>query len=308
MKHTVKEWFLVTRPWGYPVSLFPAIIALSYVFYLYHLGGGVMEVNWWYGVIATIGAAIWQASGNMMSDYYDYKYNVDRIETYGTGRMLVEKVFTPKEVYNYSLTLMGVGTVIGLFFIIGLPSDARLNLLWIGLVGAFGSYFYYYMKFNAFGDLNIFILYGLFIALGTFLVMTNELSWQIMLIAGGPGLIIVAVLHANNVRDIKHDTVVNIKTFAMVLGLKTSKQYYAFLLIGSYVSIIIAVVIQILHPVSLIVLLSLPLMVKMIKKMNTAKIEEPELIKILDEETAKYYSAFAVLLILSNFIAGFIVK
>lgn len=302
MKHSVKEWFLVTRPWGYPASLIPGMVAMSYVFYAYKTQS-LMDINWWYGALATLGAAIWQASGNMISDYYDFKYKVDRLETYGTGRMLVEGNFTPKEVYRYSLSLMFLGTLIGLYLLF----NTSIHLLWIGVLGALGTYFYFYMKYRAWGDFNIFILYGQLIALGVYLVMTGKLSWEILLVAAAPGLIIVAILHANNARDIKHDGVVNIKTFAMQLGIKKSIAYYTALCVGSYLLIIVAVVLGVLHPLSLIVLLSLPLMLKNIRQMRNAKVETPEIIKTLDEQTAQHLTAFGVLLMIANVVAGLIV-
>ena len=33
MKHTLKEWFMVTRPWGYALSIMPAALAVAYVFF-----------------------------------------------------------------------------------------------------------------------------------------------------------------------------------------------------------------------------------------------------------------------------------
>ncbi len=300
MKHTLKEWFMVTRPWGYALSIMPAVLAVSYVFYLNSIAP--MDVNWWYGILAVIASPILQAGGNMMSDYYDYKHNVDREDTYGSSRMLVNKQFKPQEVYWFSISMMVLGNLIGIYLLM----NTSVHLLWIGLAGLIGSYFYFFMKYRALGDLNIFIIYGQLISLGTYLVMTNMLSWQMLLVAAAPGLLIVAVLHANNTRDIKHDSVAKIKTAAMILGVKGSKVYYDALLIGAYALIVVCVIFGIQHWATMIIFLSFPLAWKNIKLMRTAEMEKPENIQRLDEGTAQLVMIYMLLLVVGNFVGGLI--
>lgn len=298
MKHTLKEWFMVTRPWGYALSIMPAVLAVAYVFFENSVTP--MNVNWWYGILAVIASPILQAGGNMMSDYYDYKNNVDRKETYGSSRMLVNKQFEPKEVYWFSISMMVIGNLIGIYLLM----NTSYHLLWIGLAGIIGSYFYFFMKYRALGDLNIFIIYGQLISLGTYLVMTNALSWKMLLVAAAPGLLIVAVLHANNTRDIKHDSVANIKTAAMLFGIKGSIPYYDILLIGAYVLIAVCAAFGIQHWASLLIFISFPMAMKLIKQMRTADKEKPENIQRLDEFTAQMVMIYMLLLVIGNFVGG----
>lgn len=300
MKHTLKEWFMVTRPWGYALSIMPAVLAVAYVFFENSITP--MDVNWWYGILAVIASPVLQAGGNMMSDYYDYKNNVDREETYGSSRMLVNKQFEPKEVYWFSISCMVIGNLIGLFLLF----NTSFHLLWIGVAGLIGSYFYFFMKYRALGDLNIFIIYGQLISLGTFLVMTNALSWKMLLIAAAPGLLIVNVLHANNTRDIKHDGVSKIKTTAMLLGVKGSIIYYSALNYGAYLLIVLCVFFGIQHWPSLVIFLSFPMALKLIKQIRTADIEKPENIQKLDEGTAQLVMIYMLLLVIGNFAGGLI--
>ncbi len=299
-KHSFKDWVMVTRPWGYALSVMPAVLALAYVYYLNSVES--ITVNWWFGILAIIASPILQAGGNMMSDYYDYKHNVDREETYGSSRMLVNKDFAPKEVYRFSIIMMVIGNLIGIYLMINLA--AWYHLLWIGLVGAIGSYFYFFMKYRALGDWNIFVIYGLLISLGTYLVMTNQLGWEILLIAAAPGLLIVNVLHANNTRDIMHDSVVNIRTMAIVLGVKYSKVYYHFLGIGAFALVALTVVIGIQPVWVLLVFLAFPMQIIASKKMQTAQLDQPENIKRLDEFTAHLVMVFMLLQVAGNFIGG----
>ena len=300
MKHTLKEWFMVTRPWGYALSILPAALAVAYVFFENSVTP--LDVNWWYGILAVIASPILQAGGNMMSDYYDYKNNVDRKETYGSSRMLVNKQFEPREVYWFSISMMVIGNIIGIYLLL----NTSWHLLWIGLAGIIGSYFYFFMKYRALGDLNIFIIYGQLISLGTYLVMTNALSWKMLLVAAAPGFLIVNVLHANNTRDIKHDGVAKIKTAAMLLGIKGSIIYYFAFTIGAYLLIVLCVIFGIQHWATLLIFISLPMALKLMKQMRTADKEKPENIQKLDEGTAQLVMVYMLLLVIGNFAGGFL--
>ena len=301
MKKTLKDWIIATRPWSFPASTMPSLVAVSYVFYVNKIAP--MDVNWWFGVLAFFGAAMFQAAGNLISDFYDFKFGVDRKESYGSSRMLVDDVFKPKTILYFGWILLASGTVLGLI----LAFNSSYNLFWIGGVGVLCTIFYYKLKYVALGDLTIMVVYGFLIALGTYLVMTNTLEWRILLVASSLGFLIVNILHANNLRDIRDDGKANVKTQAMILGVKNSILQYILLGVGAYLVIILAVVLKILNPVSLIVLLSFPILMKNIKEIRTSEIDKPEKINDMDGKSAQLVMIFSLLLTISNFIAGFIV-
>jgi 1,4-dihydroxy-2-naphthoate octaprenyltransferase len=115
--------------------------------------------------------------------------------------------------------------------------------------------------------------------------------------------LVVNILHSNNMRDIRDDGKANIKTRAMVMGIKKSKIQYLVLAVGAYLGIILLVVFGMLHPRTLIVFLSAPIEMKNIKLMLTAEVEKPELIKDLDANSAQLVLVFSLLLSIANFIA-----
>jgi 1,4-dihydroxy-2-naphthoate octaprenyltransferase len=213
--------------------------------------------------------------------------------------MLVDGVFTPKAILQFGVILLALGSLLGIYFLL----NTGIDLLWIGLIGVLGTFFYYKMKFMALGDLLIFIIYGPLIALGTAFVMTNEISWDVLFLSIPIGFLVVNILHANNTRDIRDDGKANIKTQAMLLGLKGSKIQYILLAMGAYVAVILMVVFGMLHPLSLLVVITLPIALKNIKLMQQAQVDKPEIIKDLDAASAQLVMAFSVLLSLSNFIA-----
>ena len=297
MSPTTKNWIIATRPWSFPASTMPALVAISYIFFLKN--EMTVDINWWYGVLALIGAGIFQASGNLIGDYFDYKYNVDRKDTFGSSRMLVDGVFKPKSILNFGITFLVIGILLGLF----LSLNTGVNLLWIGAIGVLGTYFYYKLKFMALGDLLIFIIYGPLIGLGTVFVMTNELNWNLFILEIPIAFLVVNILHANNTRDIRDDGKANIKTQAMLLGVKGSKVQYIVLALGAYIAVALMVTFRMIHPLTLSVFLTLPIALKNIKKIQLAETDKPELIKDLDADSAQLVLIFSILLSLSNIVA-----
>jgi 1,4-dihydroxy-2-naphthoate octaprenyltransferase len=213
--------------------------------------------------------------------------------------MLVDGIFQPKTILIFGFVLLLLGSIIGLI----LTAFTGIDLLWIGLIGVFGTYFYYKFKSVALGDLLIFIIYGPLIGLGTAFVMTNDLIWEVLLLNVPVAMLVVNILHANNTRDIKHDGMANIKTQAMLLGVKGSKVQYVVLALGAYIMLILMNAIGMVHPVTLLTLLTVPVALKNIRIMMKADIEKPELIKDLDGMSAQLVMMFALLFSILNFIS-----
>lgn len=294
MSPTTKNWIIATRPWSFPASAMPALFAMAYVFYMQD---SIESIHWGYGVAALLGAVLFQASGNLIGDYFDYMYKVDRKESLGSSRMLVDGVFTPKTIFWFGLIVLCIGILLGLF----LWSQTGNDLLWIGIVGALGTFFYYKLKYMALGDVLIFVIYGPLIALGTAFVMTNQLYWEVVVLSIPIAFLVVNILHANNTRDMRDDKLANIKTQALLLGEKGSHIQYAFLAIGAYVAVAIFVLLNMISPLALLVIVTLPLAKKNINLIKQAKIDKPEIIKDLDAMSAQLVMAFTLMYALGIF-------
>ena len=294
MSPTTKNWIIATSTWSFPASAMPALFAMAYVFYMQD---SIESIHWGYGVAALLGAVLFQASGNLIGDYFDYMYKVDRKESLGSSRMLVDGVFTPKTIFWFGIIVLCMGILLGLF----LWSQTGNDLLWIGIVGALGTFFYYKLKYMALGDVLIFVIYGPLIALGTAFVMTNQLYWEVVVLSIPIAFLVVNILHANNTRDMRDDKLANIKTQALLLGEKGSRIQYTFLAIGAYVAVAIFVLLNMISPLALLVIVTLPLAKKNINLIKQAKIDKPEIIKDLDAMSAQLVMAFTLMYALGIF-------
>ena len=280
----LKDWIFATRPWSFAVSALPAFVAMMYTIYAFPES----SENWILGVIAIIGAVVFHAGGNLISDYNDYKYGVDRDGNVGADT-LTSGLFLPKQILTYGWAFIIVGVAMGLFLV----SQAGINLIWIGLFGSIGAVFYFKFKRRALGDLLIFLVYGPTIMLGTGYVMLGYINWTLLFVSFPMAFITVNVLHSNNTRDIRSDIRAEIKTYAMVIGVKASIIYYIILTALAYVFIIAMVVLNILPIVTLITLATIPVALRNCKAMSQATEEDVTPINNLDKGTAQLQLMFS---------------
>lgn len=218
-KHTLKAWFIATRPWSFTAS---GLTVLAVLFYLRWLTDAV---DWTNGLWAVVGIVLFHAAGNMWSDYFDYCSGVDRVEgAYSSDSSLVRGVFTPKVLRNFALGVLVVAVAVGLWLLF----RSGWTLLWIGLGGLVCTLGYPYLKYRALGDLTILMAYGFLPAIGTSYVAVGTIDWRVLWIALPIGLLVDAILHANNIRDLTTDCKASIRTMAAGLGKRASVALYIF--------------------------------------------------------------------------------
>jgi 1,4-dihydroxy-2-naphthoate octaprenyltransferase len=264
------------------------------------------NVDWFLLPVSLVAAVLFHAGTNLVSEYFDYKKGVDRVDTFGSSRILVEELLSPKSVLIGGYVAFGIGFLLGLILVYfrGTP------MLVIGIAGLLGGIFYtgnpIGYKYIALGDLLVFSLMGPLMVIGSYLALTGDYNTNVLLISLPVGFLVAAILHANNIRDIMHDTQAKVKTLANVFGLSAAKIEYYFLVLGAYISVILMVVFGILGWPSLIVLISLPPAIANMKLISKAEKDKPQDIAMADVKTAQHHMLFGLLLAIGLLIEGFI--
>ncbi|NMB05605.1 MAG: 1,4-dihydroxy-2-naphthoate octaprenyltransferase [Bacteroidales bacterium] len=297
----VINWIKVAHPWAIPASASPALIGFTYVFYLSQTGD-IEGMNWNFGLLGILGAIIFHLAGNLISEYHDYVSGVDIKEKTGPERLIVQGLFKPKTVLYYGYVVLTIGVLLGIYLLV----NTGLPMLAFGFIGIISSTLYHRFKYVALGDLVIFISYGMAIALGVAYVMTRHMIWSTLLVVAPTGLLVVAILHANNTRDMLQDKAAGIRTQAMRLGVEGSQVVYQTLLLLAYLLVAVAVLLGILAPLTFVTLLSFPLAMRNIKLMKRATLEDLGIIRFLDTDTAKLVLLFSLLLAVANIVATFL--
>ena len=263
---------------------------------------GNAAFNFVYFLAAFFGMACLHTGSNLLNDVFDFKKGIDQQVNPVSGAV-VRGWIAPREALKGGLLFLGAGTLIGLYLV----SRVGLPIFWIGFIGVLIGVLYTWgplpLKFNALGDLAVFLNFGILGSLGAWTVQTGSLSWTPVIWAVPMSLLVVGILHANNWRDISADTGGGIQTVASVLGDSKSEAYYRFLLLFPFAFILVVIILSWvagLHPrmplTFLIIFLILPKAFKLIKKGNRrAAPEQPLDFIALDGETAQFNLLFGLL-------------
>lgn len=292
-------YFKALRAFSFPASMIPCLLGAMLALLM-----GV-NVTWWLMPFIAISLLLLHAASNVTTDYDDYNQGVDREETLGGSRVLVEKLLQPKQMLTFGLTLFAFAVLAGVPVIM----ERGYIILVVGLLGIMGGYFYtakpFSFKYHALGDVLIFLMYGPAIVAGTFYALTGTFSWIAVYASIPLGLLVTGILQANNLRDIIHDRKANIKTLATVFGEGFAKGEYIFLIGGAYLTVVLLVVFNVLSVWSLLVFLSLPIALKNLNMIKGVKVEDTGKIAMLDAMTAQLTLVFGVLLSISIIITKF---
>lgn len=293
----ISIWWQAARPFSLTVSILPPILG-GIIAKIENPG---LKLNWLHFVLALVGCVIAHAGANMIADYFDFRKKVDREGTFGSSRVLMDNLIDPAKLFIGSIIAYIIATSIGIYLVATTPHGGVL--IWIILIGAVLGLFYtaepFSLKYHALGDLAVFISFGPAMTLGAYFVQAHHLSWAPVLYAIPVAFLVDAVLHSNNLRDIKNDSMVNIKTVAIVIGERNSKFMYYGLVLSAYVSVVVLIIANSLPAISLITFFSLPLALKLINRVRLkSKVPEQQFVMI-DAATAQLHSVFSILFLIS---------
>jgi 1,4-dihydroxy-2-naphthoate octaprenyltransferase len=190
---------------------------------------GGAPLSWIDFLLALAAMIILHAAANMISDVFDFRRGLDRDITPVSGA-IVRGWLTPSQVTAGAAVFFSAGSLIGLFLVL----RAGWPLLLIGALGLPIGIFYPFLKRRAFGDLAVFLNFGLLGSLGAWTVQTGHLSWIPVVWTVPMAMLVSAILHANNWRDAITDAEKRVKTVASLLGDSGSLRYYHFLVFGPF--------------------------------------------------------------------------
>lgn len=295
-KHSLREWYMATRPWAFPVAAMPVVVTTAFLFG-YSKNGCEMEINLLAALLAVVGVVAFNAAGNLLSDYKDFHKGAD------DGIMalpLVNGSFRPREFVRFGIAILLFGIAIG-FTLIYLTG---VEVLLVGIVGVLLTVCYPWFKYHALGDLNILLTFGLLPIVGTSIVVAGEVCLPALVLVLPVGLISVAVLHANNTRDAVTDQKVGIRTFAMLIGAKWAVRVYQLEIVLPFVLVALAVVFGLLPAWSLLCFVVFPRAYRLCRRMTLLLSEGAESVADMDAQTSGQQLFFSLMLSVSFVLAA----
>lgn len=189
--------------------------------------------------LALAGALLLQVATNLINEYADWRRGTDVYKQAGQGMTIKRGVLPPRSVLAGALLSLGGGVLAGLL-LLAQEGPALLSspLLWIGIGGVLVAVSYtagpWPLSRIGLGEVAAGLFMGPLMVLGAWYVQARCLAWQPVLASLPLALMVAAILHANNLRDMEADRAVGKRTLAVRFGLRAARREYLLLVSGSY--------------------------------------------------------------------------
>ncbi|SDH67494.1 1,4-dihydroxy-2-naphthoate prenyltransferase [Actinokineospora alba] len=280
---TVAEWVQGARVRTLPNSVAPVLVGAG-------AAAALDGFSWWKSLLALVVALSLQVGVNYANDYSDGVRGTDDNRV-GPLRLVGSGVATPSSVKLAAFACFGIGAVAGLVLVI---ASRQWWLLGVGALCIAGAWFYTGGSkpygYSGFGEVAVFLFFGLVAVLGTQYIQAGTVSWTGLACAVSMGTFSAAVLVANNLRDVPTDRVAGKTTLAVRLGEPRTRVLYAILVA---IPFLISIVQVIQTPAALAGLLAAVLIVAPLK-LVLGKATGPALIPVL-KQTGLAMLAWAVI-------------
>lgn len=254
------------------------------------------EFNFFLYILTLIGSILAHAGANVMNDYYDTKHKVDMADA-PTAKYRPHPVLsgftTLHKLGIFGCAIFFIASVIGIYLAIirGLLILVFALLGFVLAISYSGIPFKY--KYKALGEPAVFFVWGPLMTLGSYYVQIGKMSWEPVVASIPIGLLVSAVLLADNIRDIDYDRKIGIKTLPIIVGRNLALKIYSTLVTLPYVVIIILIALKILPLWCIAAIIALPKSINLVRRFS---VEIPE---NADPLTANLAIGFGMMLLAS---------
>ncbi len=285
-----KIWILGIRPKTLAAGISPVIMGLGSAFY-----DGHYTLHLSSAILTFLAAVLIQAGTNLSNDLFDYLKGADNKKRVGPLRIMQSGLVTKREMLCGIFIVFFLAAVCGVFLVIrgGLP------IMIVGILSIICGFLYtagpHPIGYLGLGEIFVLVFFGIIAFSGTHYIQTLVFS-PIMIVLGlMPGFFSVAILSANNLRDIKTDREAGKNTLAVKFGYKFAVSEYVFCMIMPYLLLIIIVFFLKNHYFSLLSLASIFFAIKPLKIVINKNIHTPGLLISVLEKTGQVMLLFAII-------------
>ena len=276
----MNKWIVGARVKTLPAAVAPVLIGTSYA----------QKINWGNAFLALVVSLFLQIAVNFANDYSDGVRGTDT-HRIGPVRLVASGLASASSVKVAALISFLIAAIAG--FVLALNISPWLFLvgaasIWAawGYTGGKKPYGYF-----GFGELSVFVFFGLVATVGSYYIQTEQFNWQIFLLSMPVGTLSCAILAVNNLRDLPQDNLVGKRTMAVRIGEKNARVFFMLLLVTAQVTALAAISISSL---ALITLICSPITYSVVRQVLNGAVGA-ELIEVLSK-TAKLQLVMASLL------------
>ena len=277
----MKNWIQAARLRTLPLSVSGIFMGSAYAYYQNTFNSTIFG-------LAILTTLLFQILSNYANDYGDGVKGTD-INRIGEKRLVASGEITAKQMKNAVIlfSVLSLLSALALIFVAFGKENFVLSTVFILLgIGAIAAAIKYTVGSNAYGysgmgDLFVFIFFGLVSVVGSNFLYSHFIDWRIFLPAISIGLLSVAVLNLNNMRDIENDRAAGKNTLVVKMGLEKAKNYHHFLILFSFFSLLLlSIVTDFKFAISYFVFVFLLFHLSRVRKATKYEDFDPELKKV----------------------------
>jgi 1,4-dihydroxy-2-naphthoate octaprenyltransferase len=280
----------LARPFAYTASVIPVAA-----------GGALAWVDGRFNLplflAAVVGGVLLHTGTNIVNEIYDVRHGIDAITSPRASHAIVKGRISETAAYRVAVLAFALAALDG----IGLIAARGWPIALLGVIGLAGGYFYtappFQYKFKALGVPLVFLQMGPLMTVGGYYAVSGSWSPIALVLSIPIGLLVAAILHGNEWRDISEDTRAGIATLSSEIGRTWAHYSYLGLTLGAYITLGLAVAFGALPPATLLAILSLPLLVIVLRSAELGASGQTRAIAMIDVQTARLHETFGALLI-----------
>ena len=226
---SLQAWAVAARPRSLPVAVSPVLVGAT-------LGFARTGAIDWVAALLVLGCALlMQIITNMQNDV---GYTVRGGDSSGTRTGLPRATSSGWLSVRHVRVGILLGALVAVALGLALVAWRGWPVLAIGSASLLAALAYMGgprpIAYTPFGELTVFVFFGLVAVMGTDWVLTGGTGAVSLLAAVALGSIAAATLAVNNHRDIAHDRLVGRRTFAVTVGEQGSQRLYSLLLLAPF--------------------------------------------------------------------------
>jgi 1,4-dihydroxy-2-naphthoate polyprenyltransferase len=222
----MNAWVAGARPRTLPAAVVPVAVGAACA-----AGESAGGVIWWRIAAAAVVSLALQIGTNYANDYSDGVKGTDEVRV-GPVRLVAGNLATPAAVKRAALLSFAVAAIAGLVLTIAVGPE----LLAVGAAAIAAGWFYTGGKhpygYYGFGELFVFVFFGLVATAGTTYVLIERVTGLSFVAGAAVGFVACALLVINNLRDIPTDKLAGKKTLAVRIGDVRTRQLYVTLVVA----------------------------------------------------------------------------
>ena len=259
--------------------------------------------SWSVFIFAVLTTLFLQILSNLANDYGDARKGTDSEHRIGPLRVTQSGLVSKRQIewmigIFLMLSLLSGSTLIQAYYYLKSEIKELKVFFLLGISAIYAAVKYTIGKrpygYKGFGDIMVFIYFGILGVAGTYFLHTHTLHPSILLPASSVGLFSMGVLNLNNLRDHENDAINGKNTLVVRMGVQWAKTYHVILLLTALVLAVIYTVLNFESYYQLIFLLPVPLLIDDISKVitNTVPVELNRELKRLAMATLLFSISF----------------